>query len=438
MDYLLWRQLRGAFIRTRPRVVFFSLRKGGIRHGSETVGGEQAGEGQGNNFLLPGATIATLLMLGGLHAKRLYEEKKIEEARQQGIEAEFAPDVKASFLQMLPLRFISRVFGMVTSVDLPVWARPYIYKGYCRAFHANLDEVAEDLQNYSSLQQFFVRRLKEGSRPIESDSSCLLSPVDGIVLRCGQVRGPGLVIEQVKGFSFSLKSLLGTDPPAIFSSDLKTLQEATTDDFKSQRLQGTAPGDAGSYLQQIPSNIPVKGLFFCVLYLGPGDYHRVHSPTDWHVSCRRHFSGSLFPVNERATRTIRNLYVGNERVVLEGKWSQGFMALVAIGAMNVGSIELNIEHDLKTNCRRPISFNPSSPSVRVYGEEGSGYFLKRGEEVATFNLGSTVVLVFQAPSAMSNQDNGRKINLQESSGFSFCVQKGAKVKMGQAIGKWHN
>ena len=27
------------------------------------------------------------------------------------------------------------------------------------------------------------------------------------------------------------------------------------------------------------------------------------------------FAGNLFPVNERATRTIRNLYVENERVI---------------------------------------------------------------------------------------------------------------------------
>ena len=28
------------------------------------------------------------------------------------------------------------------------------------------------------------------------------------------------------------------------------------------------------------------------------------------------FSGRLFPVNERATRTIKNLYVENERVII--------------------------------------------------------------------------------------------------------------------------
>ena len=36
---------------------------------------------------------------------------------------------------------------------------------------------------------------------------------------------------------------------------------------------------------------PMKGLFYCVLYLRPGDYHRIHSPADWNVLVRRHFSG---------------------------------------------------------------------------------------------------------------------------------------------------
>lgn len=31
----------------------------------------------GNIFLVPGATVATLLMLGALHARRLYDDKKV-------------------------------------------------------------------------------------------------------------------------------------------------------------------------------------------------------------------------------------------------------------------------------------------------------------------------------------------------------------------------
>lgn len=31
----------------------------------------------GGSFLVPGATVATILMLGALHARRLYEDKKV-------------------------------------------------------------------------------------------------------------------------------------------------------------------------------------------------------------------------------------------------------------------------------------------------------------------------------------------------------------------------
>lgn len=130
---------------------------------------------QGNAFLFPGATLATLLMLGALHARRMYGDRKVEEAREKGIEIEFKPDAKASFLRLLPLRSISRFWGFLTSVEYPVGMRPYVYKAWARAFHSNLEEAALPLDGYASLQEFFVRTLKQGSRPIDPDPHCLVT-----------------------------------------------------------------------------------------------------------------------------------------------------------------------------------------------------------------------------------------------------------------------
>lgn len=387
---------------------------------------------QGNTFLLPGATFATLLMLGALHARRMYDDRKVEEAREKGIEIEFKPDAKASFLRLLPLRSISRFWGFLTSVEYPVWMRPYVYKAWARAFHSNLEEAALPLGEYASLREFFVRTLKQGSRPIDPDPHCLVSPVDGIVLRVGELKGVGAKIEQVKGFSYSVSSLLGSSSflPMIEEGDMheQSGEQESTPTEKTKKSWWSI-SLASPRVRDTAITRPVKGLYYCVIYLKPGNYHRIHSPVDWNVLVRRHFSGRLFPLNERATRTIRNLYFENERVVLEGMWQEGYLAMAAVGATNIGSIELVIEPELRTNQPRKKLLHSEPPEERVYEPQGVGMMLKKGDEVGAFNMGSTVVLVFQAPTIKSP-------NRGDNSNFRFCIKRGDKIRVGEGLGRW--
>ncbi|VVA93397.1 unnamed protein product [Arabis nemorensis] len=392
--------------------------------------GSGSGDSKGNAFLLPGATMATILMLGALHARRLYEGKKIEEKREKGIELEFHPDVKASFLGILPLRSISRAWGSLTSLEIPVWMRPYVYKAWSRAFHSNLKEAALPLEEYASLQDFFVRSLKEGCRPIDPDPRCLVSPVDGTVVRFGELKGSRGMIEQVKGHSYSVSALLGNNsllPMVPEGKDQSEEEDAVGENNDKSWLRVSL---ASPKLRESISASPMKGLYYCVIYLRPGEYHRIHSPADWNALVRRHFAGRLFPVNERATRTIRNLYVENERVVLEGVWKEGFMALAAVGATNIGSIELFIEPELRTNKPKKKLFPTEPAEERVYDPEGHGLKLEKGKEVGVFNMGSTVVLVFQAPTANTPEGSS------SSSDFRFCVKHGDRVRVGEALGRW--
>ncbi|KAK8964218.1 hypothetical protein KSP40_PGU000801 [Platanthera guangdongensis] len=434
-------------------------------------------------FLLPLNCMGHYVMDGVLHARRLFDNSKVDEMKEKGIEPEFSPDAKAAFLKLLPLRSISRLCGYITSLEIAVWLRPSIYKAWARAFHAmtmnsqgeknadrvqfghgregflvikamllskppchetglqtvdsairrmfndkdpfaanrgvtsrkrnqspDLEEAALPLEEYATLQEFFSRSLKNGSRPIDQDPYCLVSPVDATVLRFGELEGPGTLIEQVKGFSYSAYSLLGATTSLHEVVDMDTLEEPSEHSSSGELNKSSwwRISLASPKVRHPVSSRPTKGVFYCVLYLRPGDYHRVHSPTDWQVLIRRHFSGHLFPLNQRATRTIRNLYIENERVVLEGQWSEGFMAMVAIGATNIGSIKLYIEPELKTNRPERQMLLRDPPDVKAYEPKGIGLAIKKGAEVvAAFKMGSTVVLVFQAP----------------ASGFHFCVRR---------------
>lgn len=171
---LFTRSTRFSHFSQQHRLHFTSfLRK--IQSSEARASSNGGSSSHGKSFFLPGATVATIVMLGALHARRLYDDNKIEGAREKGIEMEFHPDVKASFMGMLPLRSISRFWGFLTNVEFPIWLRPYVYRAWARAFHSNLEEAALPLEEYASLRDFFVRTLKEGSRPVDSDPCCLVT-----------------------------------------------------------------------------------------------------------------------------------------------------------------------------------------------------------------------------------------------------------------------
>lgn len=125
---------------------------------------------------------------------------------------------------------------------------------------------------------------------------------------------------------------------------------------------------------------PGNALFFAVIYLAPGDYHRFHSPAAWVVEKRRHFvgkfflhsfellslqvTGELFSVSPYIAKRLHNLFVLNERVALLGRWKHGFFSMVPVGATNVGSIKINFDQvkSFKSACCSCLIHANSGPS----------------------------------------------------------------------------
>ncbi|CAK6440049.1 unnamed protein product [Pipistrellus nathusii] len=346
-------------------------------------------------FRLRPLPILVLTGGGGYAGYRQYEKYREQELEKLGLEIppKLAGPWEVALYKSVPTRLLSRAWGRLNQVELPHWLRRPVYSLYIWTFGVNMKEAAvEDLHHYRNLSEFFRRKLKPQARPVCGLHS-VISPSDGKIINFGQVKNSE--VEQVKGVTYSLESFLG---PRTSVEDLP-FPPAASHSFRSQLV--TREGNE---------------LYHCVIYLAPGDYHCFHSPTDWTVSHRRHFPGSLMSVNPGMARWIKELFCHNERVVLTGDWKHGFFSLTAVGATNVGSIRIYFDRDLHTNSPRYSkgSYNDFSFVTQANRE---GIPMRKGEHLGEFNLGSTIVLIFEAPKD-----------------FDFKLKAGQKIRFGEALG----
>src|SRR5688500_10348630 len=84
-------------------------------------------------------------------------------------------------LHRLPQGALSRSFGWLADTPLPKALRRPVLAAFARGVGIDVAEAELSLEEYASLNAFFVRRLKAGTRPWTLELNKAGSPVDGVV-----------------------------------------------------------------------------------------------------------------------------------------------------------------------------------------------------------------------------------------------------------------
>ncbi|KAI4375553.1 hypothetical protein MLD38_013409 [Melastoma candidum] len=169
------------------------------------------------------------------------------------------------------------------------------YKG-----QINLSEVKYPLDHFKTFNEFFIRELKPGSRPIAS---------------------------------------IDREDVAVCAGDCRLMAFKRIDDGKRLWIKGRKFSVQGLLGNEI-SSAAFDGGTLVIFRLAPQDYHRFHSPITGTIEKHVKIPGCLYTVNPIAVNSkYCNVFTDNKREVLIISSHQfGEVAVVAIGATMVGSI----------------------------------------------------------------------------------------------------
>lgn len=261
----------------------------------------------------------------------------------------------------IPRLALTRAMGRLSRIEHPWVTRVGLWI-WTRFTPIDLSEA--EGAPYPSLHAVFTRRLRPGARPIDPDPAHWCSPCDALVGAHGSIEN-GLVL-QAKGMPYAVQELVG---PTV---DL-------------------APFVGGRYL---------------TLRLTSAMYHRFHAPDHLTLDHVTFLRGDVWNVNPPALARVNRLFCRNERAVLHTRVGPDALPvlMVPVAAVLVASLRLRALSE-----RLHLRYGgPTEIPV------GARY--RRGEELGSFEHGSTIILLL--PPGVT---------------WVPTLQAGQTVRMGQAL-----
>lgn len=258
---------------------------------------------------------------------------------------------------------ISSAFGKFAAKEFSPKVQSFINNAYVKLMGLDMSNFAP-VDSYKSLTKLFIRSLKKEPN-IDAKITSVISPCDGQIVAFGKIEN-GLAY-QIKGMEYSTRELIGKEN----SESLEILE-------------------GGEYIN---------------FYLSPKDYHRYHMPFDVKVLSVLHIPGKLYPVNMPLLKNKKNLYIENERVVIEVLDRFGHKHfIVLVGALNVGKMVVTFEDAIKTN---------ENGNSRAYYKYEEPKPLKKGELFGWFEMGSTIVILSQKDAIKWSVELNQKVTFAD-------------------------
>ncbi|MBX7491305.1 phosphatidylserine decarboxylase [Helicobacter turcicus] len=255
--------------------------------------------------------------------------------------------------------FISSLFEKFASYAFSPMIQRWINRTYVKIFDIKLDEF-DTLESYPTLNALFTRSLVK-IRSFDKTDSNMIAPCDALIMEFGECKDN--MAMQIKGKYYFVS------------------------DFIKTRLE--------------------EGYNYVNFYLSPSDYHRFHAPLNLKVKRLEFISGRLFSVSEKMLLKHEEVFVKNKRVVLECEDDFGnTLYFVAIGALNVGHIQINFVPEV-VGFMESTTLNFDIP-----------IFVQKGEEIGSFLMGSTIVLL--------SKNWKYDLKLKEKVYFGQCIAKFSK------------
>jgi phosphatidylserine decarboxylase len=250
-------------------------------------------------------------------------------------------DLNFLLTNRVPRLLLTRFMGWFSPLRHP-WVRD-VSIAVWRQF-ADLDLSDAKKQQFDSLHDCFIRELRPGARPVDTDPGVLASPCDAIIGACGAVQGAQVF--QAKGFPYRVADLFGAGVDGVTAAE------------------------------------PYRDGCYVTLRLTSSMYHRFHAPHDGVVEHVTHLSGDTWNVNPIALKRIERLFCRNERATIRYRLAAGghTITLVPVAAILVASLRLHwLEGLLHVGYRGPQQIPCDAPFAK-------------GAEMGWFQHGSTIIV----------------------------------------------